>query len=96
MKQNRYQLYKKYCHVNKTYTTGSLEVMKGFHAKLTMIVKDGLSVDLTILADTHVMGVLDVVVVMESRAIAKREKEAVTLTMNVRAPLYVALATVHG
>ena len=40
--------------------------------------------------------VLDVVVVMESKAIAKREKEAVTLTMNVRAPLYVALATVHG
>ena len=51
---------------------------------------------MTILADTHVMGVLDVVVVMELKAIAKREKEAVTLTMNVRAPLYVALATVHG
>ena len=42
------------------------------------------------------MGALDAVVVMESRAIAKMEKEAVTLTMNVRAPLYVALAIVHG
>ena len=52
--------------------------------------------DLTTLADTHVMEVLDVVVVMESRAIAKKEKEAVTLTTNVRAPLYVALAFVHG
>ena len=42
------------------------------------------------------MEVLDAVVAMESRAIAKREKEAVTLTMNVRAPSYVALAIVHG
>ena len=42
------------------------------------------------------MEVLDVVVVMESRAIAKREKEAVIKTVNVRVPLYVALATVHG
>ena len=52
--------------------------------------------DLTTLADTHVMGVLDAVVAMELRAIAKREKEAVTLTVNVRVLLYVALATVHG
>ena len=70
--------------------------MKGNLAKLTMIVKGGLSVDLTTLAGTHVMGVLDVVVVMELKAIARREKEAVTKTVNVRAPLYVALATVHG
>ena len=52
--------------------------------------------DLTTNADTHVMEVLDAVVAMESKDIAKREKEAVMKTVNVRAPSYVALATVHG
>ena len=42
--------------------------------------------DLTTLAGTRVMEVRNVVVVMESKDIVKREKEAVVKTVNVRAP----------